>query len=137
CRIPSGETLRVGNLIKLEEFQKRFILEVYDNPYGTRRAYLSIARKNGKTALIAALVLAHLAGPEKKLNTQIVSGAQSRDQAGLVFDLAEKMVRLSPGVASVVRIVPSGKRLIGLVRNVEYRALSAEGKTAFGLSPVL
>lgn len=29
-----------------------------------QRAILSIARKNGKTALIAALVLAHLVGPE-------------------------------------------------------------------------
>jgi len=30
-----------------------------------------------------------------------------------------------------------GKRLIGLARNVLYRALAAEGKTAHGLSPVL
>jgi phage terminase large subunit-like protein len=137
CRIPSGETVNVGKELKLEAFQKRFILEVYDNPYGTRRAYLSIARKNGKTALIAAIVLAHVAGPEARVNTQIVSGAQSRDQAALVFDLAEKMVMLDDRLRKHVRIVPSGKRLIGLSKNVEYKALSAEGRTAFGLSPVL
>src|SRR5690606_35880985 len=33
--------------------------------------------------------------------------------------------------------VPSGKRLIGLPLNVEYRALAADGTTAHGLSPVL
>lgn len=121
----------------LEPFQRRFLCDVYDNPFGTRRAYLSIARKNGKTGLIAGIVLAHLVGPEARHNTQIVSGAQSRDQAGIVYDLAAKMVDLSPKLSKLVRSVPSGKRLIGLMRNVEYRALSAEGRTAHGLSPVL
>ncbi|MCV5263693.1 terminase large subunit, partial [Escherichia coli] len=32
---------------------------------------------------------------------------------------------------------PSGKKLIGLPCNVEYKALSAEGKTTHGLSPIL
>ncbi len=61
----------------------------------------------------------------------------SRDQAALVFGLAAKMVRLSERLSSIVRIVPSGKRLIGLPLNTEFRALAAEGKTAHGLSPVL
>lgn len=123
--------------MRLEPFQRRFLIDVYDNPVGTRRAYLSIARKNGKTGLIAGILLAHIAGPEARLNTQIISGAQSREQAGIVFDLAHKMVQLSPRLSQLVKVVPSSKRLIGLARNVEYRALSAEGKTAHGLSPVL
>jgi len=123
--------------MRLAEFQKEFIRAIYDNPEGTRRAYLSIARKNGKSGLIAGLLLVHLVGPEARLNSQIVSGAMSRDQAALVFNLAAKMVQLSPALSDVVRIVPSGKRLIGLPMNVEYRALAAEGKTAHGLSPVL
>lgn len=104
---------------------------------GTRRAFLSLARKNGKTALIAALLLAHLVGPEAVQNSQLVSGAMSRDQAALVFNLAAKMVQLSPVLSKIVRIVPSGKRLIGLPLNTEFRALAADGKTAHGLSPVL
>ena len=135
CLVPEGA--QVGQPIRLAEFQRRFILEVYDNPHGTRRAYLSVGRKNGKTALIACLLLAHLVGPEAKLNAQIVSGALSRDQAALVFNLAAKMVQQSPELAKIVRIVPSGKRLIGLPMNTEYRALAAEGRTAHGLSPVL
>ena len=135
CRTPSGDS--VGDPLKLLPFQRRFIVEIYDNPYGTRRAYLSIARKNGKTALIAGIVLAHVCGPEARQNTQIVSGANSRDQAAVVYDLAEKMIGLSPELSRVTRCVPSTKRIIGLSRNVEYRALSAEGKTAHGKSPVL
>lgn len=135
CRVPEGKD--VGQQIKLADFQKKFILAVYDNKDETRRAYLSIARKNGKTALIACLLLAHLVGPKAKLNSQIVSGALSREQAGLVFNLASKMINLDERLASYIRIVPSGKKLIGLPRNVEYRALAAEGSTAHGLSPVL
>ena len=135
CRTPDGE--HVGKPLVLAEFQKQFIRDVYDNPAGTRRAILSVSRKNGKTGLIAGLLLAHLVGPEAKLNSQLVSGAMSRDQAALVFKLASDMVRLSPELSELVRIIPSGKRLIGLPLNTEYKALAADGKTAHGLSPVL
>lgn len=135
CLTPDGA--HVGKPIVLAEFQKQFIRAVYDNPDGTRRAILSVSRKNGKSALIAGLLLCHLVGPEAKQNSQLVSGAMSRDQAALVFGLAAKMVQLSPKLSAIVRIVPSGKRLIGLPLNTEYRALAADGKTAHGLSPVL
>lgn len=135
CVTPDGA--HVGKPLVLADFQKEFIRATYDNEHGTRRAYLSIARKNGKSGLVAGLLLAHLVGPEAKLNSQIVSGAMSRDQAALVFNLAAKMVQLSPKLSNIVRIVPSGKRLLGLPMNTEYRALAADGKTAHGLSPVL
>jgi phage terminase large subunit-like protein len=138
CRVPSGSVgSPVGAPLKLVEFQRKFILDVYDNPHGTRKAYLSLGRKNGKTALIACLLLAHLVGPEAKQNTQIVSGALSREQAAIVFELAFKMVQLNDELRKIVRPVPSSKRLIGLTMNTEYKALAAEGRTAHGLSPVL
>lgn len=135
CVTPEGA--QVGRPLVLQPFQREFICDIYDNPHGTRRAYLSIARKNGKSALIAGLLLAHLVGPEAKLNSQIISGAMSRDQASLVHALASKMCQLNSDLAQVVRIVPSSKRLIGLRKNVEYRALAADGPTAHGLSPAL
>ncbi len=134
CLTPDGAP--VGKPLVLAEFQKQFIRDVYDNPHGTRRAILSVSRKNGKSALLAGLILCHLVGPEAKQNSQLVSGAMSRDQAALVFNLAAKMVQLSPKLSGIVRIVPSGKRLIGLPLNTEYKALAADGKTAHGLSPV-
>lgn len=135
CRVPEGQL--VGKPIKLDPFQRKFIKAVLDNKVPTKRAILSMARKNGKTALIAAILLVFLVGPEAARNSQIVSGAMSRDQAALVFSLACKMVQLSPELARVVKIVPSGKRLYGLPLNVEYRALAADGGTAQGLSPRL
>jgi len=135
CVIPEGE--HVGKPVRLAEFQKRFILAVYDNPHGTDTAILSIARKNAKTGTIAFLVLAHTVGPEAVRNSRIVSGAMSREQAAEVYNLASKCVQLSPKLRDLVRIVPSSKKLIGLPMNVEYQAISAEGKTAHGKSPIL
>lgn len=135
CLVPEGK--HVGQPLKLEAFQKRFIREVYDNKAGTARAYLSIARKNGKSAVIAAIALAHIVGPEARQNSQVISGARSREQAALVFKLAEKMIRLSPELSKITRIVPSAKQIIGLPMNVDYRAISAEAGTAHGHSPVV
>lgn len=135
CIVPEGKF--VGKPIRLLDFQKQFIRAIYDNPHGTSRAYLSIARKNSKTTTIACIVLAHLVGPEARQNAQIVSGARSRDQAAIVFDLASKMIRLSPELSGLVRITPSSKTLTGLTMGTEYRAISAEAGTAHGKSPVV
>lgn len=135
CRVPEGKG--VGAKLVLEPFQRGFILDVYDNPAGTNRAYLSIARKNGKTALIAGMALAHIVGPLAEQNSQVISGARSRDQAALVFKLMSKMIAMEPRLAAITRIIPSIKTVMGLPRNVEYRAISAEAKTAHGLSPIV
>lgn len=135
CKVPEGK--HVGKPLVLMPFQKRFICAIYDNPSGTGRAYLSIGRKNGKSALIACLALAHIVGPEARLNSQIISGARSREQAALVFKLMQKMIYLSPELKKITHITPSSKTIMGLMMNVEYRAISAEAGTAHGLSPVL
>lgn len=135
CHVPEGKLL--GQKIRLEAFQKKWILAVYDAPVHVHTAVLSIGRKNGKTALIACLLLAHIAGPEAIENSQIVSGALSKDQAAIVFKLARKIIALSPELTARIKVFPSNKSLLGLSKNVEYAALSAEAKTKHGLSPVL
>jgi phage terminase large subunit-like protein len=135
CRCPEG--MHIGKPIELDGFQREFIHAVYDNPDGTRRGILSTAKKNGKTSLVAALALAHVVGPEAIPNSQVVSGAMAREQAALVHGAMAKMIELEPRLARRAHIVPTGKRIIGLTANVEYRALAAKGSTTQGISPVL
>lgn len=135
CRVPEGVLL--GKPVQLLDFQKRFILDVYDNPHGTSRAYLSIARKNSKTATIAMMVLASLVGPEAFQNSRIISGAQSRKQAAEVYNYAAKMVMMSPELRGIVKLIPSQKTLVGLPMNVEFQSIAAEAKTAHGGSPIV
>lgn len=132
---PEGS--HVGSPIQLREWQKTIIREIYDTP--TRQAIVSMGRKNGKTALVAMLVLAHVIGPEAQRNAQIFSSAQSLHQAGIVFGLAAKMVRMSRELADANMVVvrDHAKELFSPLTGVLYKALSAEAKTAFGFSPAM
>jgi phage terminase large subunit-like protein len=110
---------------------------IYDNPLGTRRAIISRGRKNAKTVEAALILLLHLCGPEFKHNSQMNSTALSRDQAAILFQLAAKIVRLSPVLNGMVQIRDTAKQLLCPVFGTHYRALSADATTAYGLSPAL
>jgi phage terminase large subunit-like protein len=133
CYIPEGRD--VGKKVRLRDWQKNEIRGIYDNPAGTRRAIISWARKNAKTSFAAFLMLCHLCAKAPK-NSQLYSAAQSRDQAGILFALAAKIVRISPTLRDLVQIRDAAKTLFCPSRGTMYRALSAEVTTAFGLSPV-
>lgn len=135
CIVPEGE--HVGKAVTLAAFQKELILAIYDNKHVTDTAILSIARKNAKTGTIAFLVIAHLLGPVAKQNSRIVSGAMSREQAAEVYNLASKCLLMSDKLRPLVKIIPSSKTIIGNMMNVTYKAISSEGKTAHGLSPIV
>ena len=134
CRIPEGRD--VGKPVKLRAWQKKEIRKIYDNPAGTRRAIVTFGRKNGKTALAAFLLLAHTAGPEHRPNSQLYSAAQSREQASILFNLAAKVVRMSPTLSEFIVVKDSAKELLCPDLGTKYRALSADASTAYGLSPV-
>jgi phage terminase large subunit-like protein len=134
CRIPEGPD--IGKKVRLRDWQKDEIKKIYDNKVDTRRAIISVGRKNAKTTLAAFLLLLHLCGHEKRYNSQLYSAAQSREQAAIIFALAAKIVRMSPDLRSVVIIRDTAKQLFCPELGTLYRALSAEIATAFGLSPV-
>lgn len=132
-RIPEGRF--VGQPLKMTEFMKEDFRAIFDNPAGTRRAIISRGRKNAKTFETAMLMLLFLCGPEAKVNAQLYSSAQSRDQASILMSLAAKIIRLSPVLNSVCNIKDSAKQIICGDLGTAYRALSADASTAFGLSP--
>ena len=135
CLVPEGT--KRGQPVELAPFQQAFFYSVFDSPVRVRRAYLSMARKNGKTALIALIILCFIVGPEAVENSRLSSGAHSREQAAEVFNYASKIIYLSQTLSSLARVVDSGKKIFGLRKNVEYKALSAEGKTNHGGSPLV
>ncbi len=130
-RVPEGKL--VGQPITLTKQQREWLQLIYDSP--TRTFILSMGRKNAKTTFSAMLLLLHLVGPEAKANSQLYSAAQSRDQAGILFSLASKMVRLSPDLCQVVQIRDTAKSLLCPELGTVYRALSADASTNYGLSP--
>lgn len=141
--VPSGEGN--GKPFKLRKWQKKFIADVYA-PHKksnkgwrrlVRRAVLSIARKNGKTALIAALVLVHLIGPESINNGEIYSAATEREQAAQVYKFCCQLIKADEELLSLLRMVDSTKTIACYSNGSFYRALSAESGTKHGLNPTV
>jgi len=134
CVIPEGRF--VGQPVVLREWQKGELRKIYDNPHGTRTAIVSFGKKNAKTTLAAFLLLLHLSGPEAVRNSQLVSTAQSRDQAAVLFELAAKIVRMSPVLSDLIDPRYTQKQLYDKEMGTLYRALSADASTAHGQSPI-
>lgn len=139
--VPSGKG--AGRPFKMRPFQKKFIRAVYE-PHlfedgewrrVVRKAVLSTARKNGKTALIAALVLVHLVGPEAIPNGELYSAANDREQAAIIYRFVRQMVELDPELAEMLLIVPSTKLMVSKRDASVYKAISAEAGTKHGFNP--
>lgn len=132
CVIPEGKF--VGQSVKLRPWQRKMIRGIYGKD--TRRAIITMGRKNAKTGMAAFLLLLHLCGPEYKVNSELYSAAMSREQAAKLFDMARKMVLMSSTLRDFVQIRDTAKELLCPELGTKYKALSAEASTAYGLSPV-
>ena len=142
-KVPSGKG--AGKNFKLDHFQKRFIRAVYEPHHISegelkrivRNAILSIARKNGKTALIACLVLVHLVGPEAEKNNEIFSAANDKEQAAQVFTYAMQIIEANPSLSILLRVIDSRKTISCYSNGSKYQALSREAGTKHGKNPGL
>src|SRR6516162_7680948 len=137
-KIPSGHG--AGQNFKLAKWQKAFIKDIYEPQFrngkrAVRRAILSVSRKNGKTALISALVLAHLIGPERTPRGEIYSAANDRDQASIVYKFVKQLIEQDPRLLNAVQLVPSTKTIVAPGTGSVYRAISAEAGTKHGYLP--
>ena len=139
--------LHRGRKLKLRPWQVEFVRDalcrVYTDGSGrsTRRAVLSMGRKNGKTELAAAIVLLFLVHQDfGEPNGEIYSGAKTRDQAGNLFKAVVKFIRASKTLSKHLVIQTSLKRIYVRGNSLTtagsfYQALSSDGKSAHGMNP--
>jgi len=118
--------------------------DVLWNVYGTvrddgfrqyRYAYLEIPKKNGKTSLIAAIALYHLAcdGP----GGQIYCCAADRGQAELAYKAACGMREQSEELQELLKLTDSKKEIRNTLTGTTLKVLSAEAYTKHGLNPTV
>jgi phage terminase large subunit-like protein len=88
-----------GLPLKLEPWQRRFWREALD---GWRSVVLIVARKNGKTQMLAAYALWRLVYGQGR--PEILLAAASDRQAGRLFDAAARFVRRHEGLSQVLRV---------------------------------
>jgi len=142
-QLPIVDGPAVGQRFRVDPWQEAWVRAIYepqadDGLRIVRRAVLSVARKNAKSYLVAGLLLAHLIGPEATTNGQIYSCAVDREQAAVIFQMARKMIEMTPALQSHLRVVQSTKTIFVTRTDVKargsvYRALSAETSGKHGL----
>lgn len=127
---PEGKM--AGQPLILDPFQCAFILATFDAPQHISKAILSMARRGGKTLIMAVILLSYVCGSLAKQNTLIRSAAMTREQAGLLYRLMALTLSMSPKLEGMYRCVPSSKKIVGLRKNVEYQSLSRDAKSGHG-----
>ena len=128
-----------GKPFRLRDWQKKIIRRVYD-PVGedgrrlVRTALLTMARKNGKSGLVAALALAHLCGPEAEPRGQVYSAACDRSQASILYREMKAMALASPELAERIVIRDFNTEITDVETGSVYVALSADSHNKHGFS---
>lgn len=131
-----GEGDLVGQPLELLPFQLDFIARAFPADRRIRRAILSLARKNGKTALVAVIVLAALMGPLARPYGEVISAARSKEQAGQVFRYARKILEVSRLLHRVI-VRESKMEIEDTLTGVVYHATSADARRNHGSAPFL
>lgn len=138
--LPVVSGLRAGKKLELLPFQEQFVRSVYGpkGPDGKRKirlAGLSVARGNGKSALLAGLSLAHLVGPMAERYGEIYAAAIDREQAGKLYALTIQYISEVDWIAARVNIRDWHKDITDTVTGSVWRALTADARKAHGLAP--
>lgn len=128
-----------GEPFRLRPWQRAIIAAIYATDAAgarpVRTAVLSFGRKNGKTALAAALALCHLAGPEAESRGEVYSAANDRFQAAKIFNEMVAMIDANDHLRSRINVKSHSKELVDEKTRSIYAALSSDAGTKMGLSP--
>lgn len=130
-----------GKPFVLEPLEQAIVACIFGwkRPDGLRRyrtIWLYVAKKYGKSAFVAGLILLVLTEDHEK-GAEIYSAASSKDQASLIFSHASGMVKQDEGMAGTLRIYgdKGGSVQRSIVYEDEmsaYRCLAADSNTADG-----
>jgi phage terminase large subunit-like protein len=98
-----------------------------------RVAYISTAKKNGKSTILAGIGL-YLLMADNEGGAEIFSAASDRDQASIVAREASNMVRASPQLARVLEVIDSRRTITYRKTASFWRVLSGDSFRAEGLN---
>ncbi|QBZ69812.1 terminase large subunit [Enterococcus phage vB_EfaS_Ef5.4] len=121
--LPDPKTRKTN---KLAKFQKFIIAMIYgwrkkkNKMRRFRKVYISLARKNGKSILVAGISLYEfLLGQYPNASRQIVAAANTKDQASIVFNMLKSQLK-------ALRAVSDGTRKVTKVNKKDIEHLEDE-----------
>lgn len=103
-------------------------------PYfdGVEETIVIVPKKNGKSTLIAALILYHLLTTP---DAECIVVAASREQAGIILRQSRKFIRNTPGLQRHFRVLQ--REILSLDDEGRARVLASDEDTADGVLPTL
>lgn len=127
-----------GKQFYLLPWQEQIIRDIFgtvkeDGTRQFRQAYIEIAKKNGKSELAAAVAL-YMLYADNEPSAEVYGAAADRQQASIVFDVARRMVEMSPALQKRSKITLASKRLVNFSNSGFYQVLSADVVTKHGLN---
>lgn len=101
-----------------------------------RNAWIELARKNGKSELLAGLAL-YLMAFDGEESAEVYGAAKDKDQGRLIWSVAARMVQLSPRLNSRVglRVLRNAYRIIDERTGSFYTVLARDALGNLGLDP--
>jgi phage terminase large subunit-like protein len=97
-----------------------------------RRAAIFVSKKNGKSSLMAALVLYHLLA-DGEPGAAVYGAAVDRIQAGLIYRSVAASVRANPELARALEVIDSRSTIVHRPTASRYTCLAADSWRAEGI----
>ena len=96
--------------------------------------WIEIARKNGKSELLAGIML-YLLVADGEEEAELYGCARDRDQAALVYNVAARMVQLSPVLNRRLKVRDHLRRIVDPKSASFYQVIAADAAGALGSNP--
>jgi len=138
--LPHTKAQWEGQPFWLLPWQERIVRDVFgtvkeDGTRQFRTVYVEIPKKQGKSELAAAFAL-YLLYADEEPSAEVFSAAADRQQASIVYDVARRMVELTPGLEKRSKIMGATKRIVNYSNSGYYQVVSADvgGKHGYSIS---
>lgn len=128
-----------GKQFKLLDWQRDMVIKIFgtlkeNGKRQYRTVFCEVAKKNGKTELMAAIDLSMLCADEEN-NPEVYLCACDKNQANLIYEPASIMVGNNNVLSKKILIRKSLKRMIYPKNHGIFQVLSADIKSKHGFSP--
>lgn len=98
-----------------------------------KTVYIEIPKKMGKSELAAAIAL-YLLYADGEPSAEVFSAAADRQQASIVFSVAQRMVEMTPALIKRSKIMAATKRIVNYKSASYYQVVSADVANKHGYS---
>jgi phage terminase large subunit-like protein len=96
--------------------------------------WVELGRGNGKSEMLAGIAL-YLLCADGEESAEVYGAASDREQGALVYDVAARMVQLSPSLRKRLLVRDSRKTIVHQASNSFYRVIAADAAGNLGQAP--